>query len=82
MAPPVLTWWTQLSVTVFPVRGRGGRGPLTWYLLAQNLNVSFNIKKVNIFLYIITNLAGNINNIETYRVNRDYGEGPATTTVG
>ncbi len=29
------------------------------------------IKKVNIFLYIIANLAGNINNIETYRVNRD-----------
>jgi hypothetical protein len=39
--------------------------------LAQNLNVSFNIKKVNIFLYIIANLAGNINNIETYYVNRE-----------
>jgi hypothetical protein len=39
-------------------------------------------KKVNIFLYIIANLAGNINNIETYQVNRDCVEGPATTTVG
>jgi hypothetical protein len=56
---------------------------LTWQPLAQNLNVSFNIsKKVNIFLYIIANLAGNINNIETYHVNRDCVEGPATTMVG
>jgi hypothetical protein len=39
-------------------------------------------KKVNIFLYIIANLAGNINNIETYHINRDCVEGPATTAVG
>jgi hypothetical protein len=43
-------------------------------------------KNVNIFLYIIANLVGNINilklNIETYHVNRDSVEGPATTTVG
>ncbi len=33
-----------------------------------NLNVSFKFsKKVNIFIYLIANLAGNRNNIETYR---------------
>ncbi len=37
-------------------------------------------KKVNIFLYIIANLADNIDNIETYCVNRV--KGPTTTTVG
>jgi hypothetical protein len=30
----------------------------------------------------IANLAGNINNIETYRVNSDCVEGPGTTRVG
>jgi hypothetical protein len=39
-------------------------------------------KKVNIFLYIIANFAGNINNIETYPVHRDCVEGPGTTLVG
>jgi hypothetical protein len=39
------------------------------------------IKKGNIFLYIIANLAGNINNIETYCVNSDCIEGLATTMV-
>jgi predicted ABC-type exoprotein transport system permease subunit len=33
-------------------------------------------------MYLIANLAGNINNIETYHVNRDCVEGLATTTVG
>jgi hypothetical protein len=39
-------------------------------------------KKVNIFLYIIANLAGNVNNTETYCVNKDCVEGLATTMVG
>ncbi len=63
----------------------GGRGPLTWQLLAQNLNVSLiykKEKKVHIFQYIIANMAGNINYIETYCVNRDCVEGPVTTVVG
>ncbi len=48
-----------------------------------NLNVSFKFsKKVNIFIYLIANLAGNRNNIETYRDNGDRVEGPATTAVG
>jgi hypothetical protein len=48
-----------------------------------NLNVSFKfLKKVNIFIYLIANLAGNRNNIEKYRDNRDRVEGPATTAVG
>ncbi len=83
MAPPVLTWRTQLFIKVPCVWGGGGRGPLTWQPLAQNLNVSFNkSKKVNVFLHIISNLAGNINSIETYHVNRDYVEGPSTARVG
>ncbi len=84
MAPPVLTWrWRiQLLLTVSCVQRRGGRGPLTWQLLAQRLNVSFNLsKKVNIVIYIIANLAGNIKNIETYCVNRDCVEGPVTTPL-
>jgi hypothetical protein len=48
-----------------------------------NLIVSFKFsKKVNIFIYLIFNLAGNRNNIKTYRDNRDRVEGPATTVVG
>ncbi len=48
-----------------------------------NLNVSFKFsKKVNIFINLIANLAGNRNNIELYRDNRDRVEGPATTAVG
>jgi hypothetical protein len=31
---------------------------------------------------MIASLAGNINNIETYCVNRDCVESPVTTTVG
>jgi hypothetical protein len=33
------------------------------------------------FLYIIANLTGNINNIETYHVDRDCVEGPVITMV-
>jgi hypothetical protein len=56
---------------------------LTWQPIAQNLSVSFNLsKKVNLFILLIANFAGNINNIETYCVNRDCVEGPATTVVG
>ncbi len=33
-------------------------------------------------MYLIANMAGNRNNIETYRDNRDHVEGPATTAVG
>jgi hypothetical protein len=64
------------------VCGGGGRGPLTWQPLAQNLNVSFNFKKENIFIELIAILAGNMNNIEAYHVNRVCVEGPATTGVG
>ena len=50
---------------------------------SPNLNVSFKFsKKVNIFIYLIANLAGNRNNIEMYRDNRNRVEGPATTAVG
>ncbi len=49
----------------------------------SNLNVSFKFsKKVNIFLLLTANLAGNRNNIETYCDNRDRVEGPATTAGG
>jgi hypothetical protein len=65
------------------VQRRGGRGPLAWQPIAQNLNVSFKFSKiVNIFMLIIANLVGNRNNAETYRDNRDRVEGPATTMVG
>jgi hypothetical protein len=37
---------------------------------------------IKIFVYIITNLAGNINNIAAYHVNRDCLEGPAITAAG
>jgi hypothetical protein len=43
--PPVLTWSTHLFVIVSCVRRGGGRGPLTWQPIAQNLNVSFNLSK-------------------------------------
>ncbi len=33
-------------------------------------------------MYLIANLAGNRNNIETYHDNRDRVEGPATTGIG
>jgi hypothetical protein len=39
-------------------------------------------KKVNILMQLIANLAGNRNNIEMCRDNRDRVEGPATTAVG
>ncbi len=73
--PPVLTW--------HPVRRGGGRGPLTWQPIAQNWRVPFNLsKKVNLFILLIANFAGNINNIETYCVNRDCVDGPATLVEG
>jgi hypothetical protein len=72
----------QLFVISCVQRG-GWRGPFTWQPMTKNSNVSFNLsKKVNIFLKLIANLAGNINNIETYCVNRDCVEGPVTTVVG
>ncbi len=50
---------------------------------SPNLNVSFKFsKKVNILMYLIANLAGNRNNIEIYRDNRDRVKGPVTTVVG
>ncbi len=81
--PSGLTWRTHLFLTVSCVRRGGGRGPLTWQPLAQNLNVYFNLwKKVIMFLELIANLAGNVNNIETYCVNRDCVEGPVMPAVG
>ncbi len=49
---------------------------------SRKLNILLTYKKININLYIIVNLAGNINNIETYCVSRDCVEGPVTTMVG
>jgi hypothetical protein len=41
-------------------------------------------KKIYIYIFVelIANLAGKINNIEAYCVNRDCVEGPAITVVG
>jgi hypothetical protein len=63
MAPLVLTWSTQLVITVTCVwRGEGG-GPLTWQPLAQNLNV--------LLIYQISKYI-QINNCQLGRQHKQY----------
>jgi hypothetical protein len=85
-SPLVLTCCMQFFLPVSYVCVGGGgeeRKPLKWQLLAQKLNVSFKFTKKSKFIPITNcQLAGNMNNIEAYRVNRDCVEGPATTLVG
>jgi hypothetical protein len=61
MAPPVLTWRMQLFVTVH-ILCAGGVRAHDMATSSPKLECFFkHIKKANIFLYIIANLAGSIN---------------------